>query len=78
MIPPNDVWMREFMQARYEEYLKEAEAHRLLKFSLQDKPKREPFYTRALFRIGKVLVGWGERLVRRYDPAPRAMLRMRH
>ncbi len=77
MFLPNDHLMRQYMQARYEVFWKEAEAYRLLKSAAQGKPPRERFYTKTLFLFGRKLVDWGERLERRYDPAPRAMLRMR-
>jgi hypothetical protein len=62
--------MREYMQARYDEFLKEAEIDRLLKRSAQSKSHQEMFYTKALALFGRKLVNWGERLERRYDPAP--------
>ena len=77
MFLPNDHLMRQIMNSRYEEFLKEAENYRLLKLATQGKPKRERFYTKALVIFGRKLVDWGERLERRYDPAPQAMLRMR-
>ncbi len=77
MYPPNDHLIRQYIQSRYEEFLNEAEAYRTLKLAAQAKPKREPFYTKALFQFGRMLVDWGKRLERRYDPAPQAVLRMR-
>jgi len=58
----------------YRELVREAERERLIREALAGRGKANRFCSRALSRLGHLLVGWGQSMQERYGhiaPAPR-------
>ena len=57
---------------RYQDLLREAERHRLVRQVLAGRQRRQRAYCRAMNWLGRRMVAWGQRLQEQYDAATAA------
>jgi hypothetical protein len=66
MFPQNDQLLKQYIQARYNEFLDEAEQYRLSKLAIQSNGHKTSLTSRVLASLGRKMVSLGERLDQRY------------